>query len=228
MRTKGDRFLAVLYLFWAIPSILIALMAGKASPENLTRIMVIAFLLAQIALRKKLSGFGSRFTPPVRFVLCGIILACIVEGFHMISTPVFPAVKVFPTTPAVEAAKFLIIDLIYTVPAYVVIFSVIWYFARRFEYTTWQYILTMGLGQVIGDGGLFFFLAAPGMLVFLPYPMSNYHAVNILPYFTVRDELKNRPRESGAKKYLATPAIILTYIVCGAAIKIVGRQFGYE
>ena len=149
MRTKGDKILAVLYLFWAIPAIMIALMAGKASPENLTRIMVVAFLLVQIALRKRLSGFGARFTPAVRFVLGGIILACIVEGFHMISTPVFPAVKVFPTTTAAEAVKFLIIDLVDRVPAYVVIFSESWDFAKRFEYTTLKYVLTRVLVHVI-------------------------------------------------------------------------------
>ena len=65
-------------------------------------------------------------------------------------------------------------DRLYTVPAYLVVLSVIWWFINRYRYPYWHYVITMGLGQALGDGGLLFFLNAPAMLVFLPYPMTNY------------------------------------------------------
>lgn len=40
------------------------------------------------------------------------------------------------------------------------------------------------------------------MLFFLPYPMTNYHAINVLPFLAVRDQL--RPERSASPgTYLA-------------------------
>ena len=106
-------------------------------------------------------------------------------------------------------------DRLFTLPAYVVIFSLLWFFINRYRYTLWNYILVMGLAQTLGDGGLFFFIDAPAMLFFLPYPMTNYHAINIIPFLAVRDHLPPA-RSISAGRYLAIPALIGAYLVCGA------------
>jgi hypothetical protein len=81
------------------------------------------------------------------------------------------------------------------------------------------------LAQTIGDGGLFFFANAPAMLVFLPYPMSNYHAVNVLPFLAARDRL-DPGRPVGATARAVVPAVVATYLVCGALIQAAGRWAG--
>lgn len=100
----------------------------------------------------------------------------------MISTPVFLSLRVTMDMPFMQAMHLYLIDLYYTIPAYLLIFLVLWYFISRYQYYLWDYSITMAFGQTMGDGGLFFFAAAPGMLLFLPYPMTNYHALNILPF----------------------------------------------
>lgn len=157
----------------------------------------------------------------------GTVLAAVVEGFHMISTPVFLSLRVGADTSLMQGLINYALDLLFTVPAYLVIFSVIWIFVNRYRYPLWHYVVIMGLGQALGDGGFFYFWNAPSMLVFLPYPMTNYHAINVIPFLAVRDDLKcDRP--ASAWMYLAVPALIGTYLVCGAIIKILGRFFGIE
>ena len=107
------------------------------------------------------------------------------------------------------------------------IFTVIWLFVSRYRYGTWTYVVGMGFAQAIGDGGLFFFANAPAMLVFLPYPMTNYHAVNVLPFLAVRDGLEPG-RPAGARAWLVVPAVVGTYLVCGTLIRIAGRACGLE
>jgi hypothetical protein len=113
------------------------------------------------------------------------------------------------------------------VPAYVVICAVIWHFVNRYRYALWPYVVTMALGQALGDGGIFFFVEAPQMLVFLPYPMTNYHAVNVIPFLAVRGTLP-AARVAGGRSWLAVPALIGTYLVCGALIKLAGRAAGLD
>ena len=85
----------------------------------------------------------------------------------------------------------------------------------------------MGMGQALGDGGVFFFAAAPQMLVFLPYPMTNYHACNVLPFVATRDALP-APRVVGGRSWVAVPALIAVYLVCGSVIKLAGRAAGLD
>lgn len=151
----------------------------------------------------------------------------VVEGFHMISMPVFLSLRIGWNTSLLQGSLQYALDLIFTVPAYIVIFSVIWYFINRYKYTLWQYVFVMGLAQALGDGGLFFFLGAPSMIFFLPYPMTNYHAINIIPFLSVRDRL-SQERSSGAFAYFAIPGVIGTYFICGAIVKFLGKSLGLE
>jgi hypothetical protein len=91
----------------------------------------------------------------------------------------------------------------------------------------WHYVVVMGLAQALGDGGLMFLCNAPAMVFFLPYPMTNYHAINVLPFLAVRDQLRPA-RSTSPGTYLVVPGLVGTYFVCGAIIKLLGRYFGLE
>lgn len=216
-----------LYCIWATLAICLAIAVAGLSSETVTRLLVIGFLIGQIALRAKLEKALRGLAPKTRFVVLGTALAAAVEGFHMISKPVFLSLRVGRETSLAQGPISYALDLLFTVPAYLVIFSVIWYFIERYRYSLWQYVIVMGFAQAIGDGGLFFFLNAPALLVFLPYPMTNYHAINVLPYLAVRGGL-NPGRAATARAALAVPAVIGTYLVCGAIIKALGRWCGLE
>ena len=214
-----------LYCVWAIVAIGLSIALSGLSPESVTRLLVIALLLGELALRPMLVGALPALAPRTRFLVLGTVLAAAVEGMHMISMPVFLALRIDRETSFAEGLVRYALDLLFTLPAYVVIFSLLWFFINRYRYTLWNYILVMGLAQTLGDGGLFFFIDAPAMLFFLPYPMTNYHAINIIPFLAVRDHLPPA-RSAGAGRYLAIPALIGAYLVCGAIIRLVGRSLG--
>lgn len=218
---------AKLYCLWATLAIGLSIALAGFTAETVTRILVIAFLLAQIPLRSKLVNALPSLAPKARFIVLGTGLAAVVEGFHMISMPVFLSLRIDGATSLADGLKYYALDLLYTVPAYLVIFSVIWWFINRYRYPFWHYVIIMGLGQALGDGGLMFFLSAPVMLVFLPYPTSNYHAINVMPFLAIHDRLRDVRSESAAR-YLAVPALVGTYFVCGAMIRIVGKAFGLD
>ena len=218
---------SALYCLWATLAICSAIVFSGLSAESITRLLVIAFLFGQIALRSMLVKALPQLAPKARFIVLGTVLAAVVEGFHMISTPVFLSLRIGTETSFLQGLINYALDSLFTVPAYLVIFSVIWSFVNRYRYPLWHYAIIMGLGQALGDGGLLYFLNAPAMLLFLPYPMTNYHAINVIPFLAVRDDLK-RDRPASAWMYLAIPALIGTYFVCGAIIKFVGRIFGLE
>ncbi len=214
-----------LYFSWSILAISLSIIVGGLSAENITRLWVIWFIVLQIALRSILVKAFSQFPHKIRFILLGSILAAFVEGFHMISMPVFHSLRINRNTPIISGLIQYVLDLAFTLPAYLIIFSVIWYLINRFNFRFWHYVLVMGLAQTLGDGGFFFFLNAPVMLFFLPYPMTNYHAINIIPFLAVCNHLKYE-RSFSIFAYLTIPAVMLTYFICGAIIKVLGVFFG--
>jgi hypothetical protein len=221
------RKIPLFYCIWAVLAPAAAIAIGGLTAEHTTRILTLSFLLLQLIFQQRLSHSLAGLSPRARFLFFGTCFAAVVEGFHMISTPVFKALRFDSTTPPGEMLHRYLLDLAYTIPAYLVILSVLWFFINRYHYSLWQYVLTMGLAQTLGDGGIFYFMGAPWMLVFLPYPMSNYHAMNIIPFLAAREQLPQGRRLSW-QRYLAIPAVVLTYLVCGSLIKIVGRSFGFE
>lgn len=216
-----------LYCLWATIAIGLAIAVGGLSSENITRLLVLVFLFVQIAWRSLWVKSLAWMAPKARFIALGTFLAAVVEGFHMISMPVFSSLRIGWDTPLTQGLLYYALDLIFTVPAYLAIFSAIWYLINRYHYPLWHYVVVMGLAQALGDGGLFFFFNAPAMLLFLPYPMTNYHAINVVPFLAVRDRLSDR-RLPIAFTYLAIPGIIATYLGCGAIVKLLGRFFGLE
>lgn len=219
-RSRWARF----YLLWALLSIGLAFVAGGSKTENQTRLMVLVFGGLLWLFRAPLQKYSLSFRPSVRFVLLGCLLAAGVEAFHMISEPVFASLRITPGMPVSQMLNHYLIDLCFTLPAYGLIFSLIWAFLQRFAYSFWQYVLWVGLGQCLGDGGLAFFMGAPALLAFLPYPMSNYHAMNVLPYAAVHSDLPAPTRRGG---WLVVPALIVLYFGCGALIQLAGKALGY-
>lgn len=214
-----------LYCLWATLAIGLSIAIAGLTPESVTRLLVLFFLLGQVALRSWLEKRFSWMAPKSRFILMGTILAAAVEGFHMVSRPVFLSLRIGRDTSFAHGLTNYALDLLFTVPAYFVIFSAIWYFINRFRYSFWQYVIVMGMAQALGDGGIYFFAGAPFMLVFLPYPMTNYHAINVIPYLAIHDRLSNERTESKLAS-LAIPGMIGIYFICGAIIQLIGRCFG--
>ncbi len=224
-----DRFgpAARLYCLWAVLAIGVSIARAGLTAESVTRLLVVGLLLLQLAAHPMLVRALPWCTPKWRFVLIGMLLAAVVEGFHMISMPVFGSLRIGQETGIAGGLRNYALDLAFTLPAYLAIFSTIWFFVNRYRYGLWDYIVTAGFAQAIGDGGLFYFWNAPGMLLFLPYPMSNYHAINVLPLLSVREYLPADTRRV-ASRYLIVPAVIAAYLACGAMIRLVGRRFGFE
>jgi hypothetical protein len=227
--SPDDRFGigAKLYCLWAATAIGVSLLLAGPTAETITRLLVLAFIAGQYVFRAALVNALPRLPPQARFITMGVLLAAVVEGFHMISKPVYSSLLVGPDTSPADALRFYGIDLLVTTPAYVVIFAVIWFLINRFHYGLWSYIVVMGLGQALGDGGVFFFAAAPQMVVFLPYPMTNYHACNVLPFVATRDA-RPAARVAGRRAWLAVPVLIAVYLVCGSLIKLAGRAAGLD
>ena len=212
---------------WAAAAIGFSIAIAGFSPESVTRILVIGFLLVQLALRVALGKALPALASRTRFIVLGTALAAVVEGFHMISTPVFLSLRIVRGTSFGQGLTSYVLDLLFTIPAYVVIFSVIWHFIDRYRYSAWRYAVVMGLAQALGDGGLFFFVNAPAMLLFLPYPMTNYHAINVIPFLAVRDQ-PGQERTASRRAFLAVPTVIGTYFVSGGVIRLLGRSLGLE
>ncbi len=228
MRTEDiERRLGLAYIAWTVLAVALAWLAQGATLENITRGLVIGFLLAQLAARRVLVRAFPTWSPMIRFVLLGVLLAAVVELLHMISTPVFPALRIDAGMPVSTMLRNFGIDLLLTLPAYVVIFTVLWAFVSRWDYGLWPFVLIIGLAQALGDGGLVYFIGAPQMLAFLPCPMSNYHAMNLLPFLAVREQLR-AGRPADWRRLLAIPAIIVVYFLCGALIRLAGGTLGLQ
>lgn len=225
---KSLRGVGGIYFGWALISISVSFSAGGSSASNLTRLLVLALLMAEVLLFSIIRRASQRLSPRFRFVSTGVILASIVELFHMISKPVFDSVTIVTGDTLKEAATKYLIDLVFTVPAYIIILNVMWGYIVRYNYTTWGYILIMGLAQVLGDGGIYFFAGAPGLLLLLPYPASNYHAMNIVPYLLVRDDLPSDRKQNFIRASSAVFTIIVVYQVCGALVGFAGKFAGYR
>jgi hypothetical protein len=224
--SRAGRAAVGAYGLWTAAAVGIPLARSGLSADNRTLLHALLFLAAQLILARPLRRLSARLAPRARFLVLALLAAAVVEGLHMTGMPVFASLRVGPTTSAARALASFGLDLAFTLPAYLVIFSVAWLFLSRARYALWEYVPLFGLGQTLGDG-LFFFLGAPWMLAFLPFPMLKYHAMNVLPYLAVRDELPpERPRRAWR---LAVPlALVAAYQSCGALIKLVGRAVGLE
>jgi len=140
-----------------------------------------------------------------------------VEGFYMITTPVLPSLRIVAGMTAHHMVVNYLIDLSFTIPAYVFIFNVIWRLIKTYSYRPWEYAILFALGQALGDGSRTF-LFNPGLLAFLPYIMINYHAMNVAPFLSIRENLQSQPRDGLWKWFVPILFIVGAYLVSGLAI----------
>lgn len=221
---KQRKILPIIYIVWAVLTFLVFL--PRLELEDITKIIVIIFLLIQFLLYP-LFAFISKLLPPkVFFIGLSTLFAMVVETAFMISKPLDPSLIITAGMPLNEMFKNLFIDLILTAPAYIAIFWVIWHFINKYDYPLWGYIFFISLGQALGDGSAFFLLA-PFALIFVPYVMINYHAMNTIPFLLVRKNLSGKKASAPHKYLIPVIAIIITYVVAGFVIKIVGSLVGW-
>ncbi len=213
------------YIAWLIIVLCILAFQG-VTRDNITRTMILGFILIQIIFLPLLLNYTKRFEPRKTFLIFGVALAAIVEGTYMVSNPVFSILIINSTTSLQGIIINYLIDLIFTLPVYFGVFLFIWFLINKYKYGFFEYLFFMGLGQTIGDGG-FYLISAPLMIAFLPYIMTNYHAMNVLPFFLVKEKIS--AKKTSKMKYLLPIIVIpIIYIVSGFLIKIIGGFFGLK
>jgi len=220
---KKNKIIVFLYLIWAVVTFVIVLPNKDLYLENITHVLILIFFVLQIVFYKIISKLPI-LDAKKRFILLGVIFASIVEGFYMISDPVFESLKVTSGLSLFQILSNYAIDLLFTVPVYIAIFYAIWFFINKYDYNFWEYLIFISLGQSLGDGG-FFFLANPLALVFLPYVMLNYHSMNLIPYMLVKSDLK-KGKKSIMRFVIPPIALIAIYFVLGFIIQIIGAIVG--
>lgn len=166
--------------------------------------------------------------PRRTFLAFSVVNALIGESWYMVSRPLDTSLLITRQTAPLEALRHWAVDLTLTAPAYVGIFSVVWWLIHRYRYSPFSYFFLIGLGQALGDGNAFF-LANPVMLLFVPYVMLNYWAMSFVPYLVIRGSID----EATLKPGKVAPVIVtlglmpVTYFCAGAIIITAGRLLGW-
>src|SRR3989344_8190951 len=222
MNNQNKIFIS-LYAFWAVIVFALTFISKGYNPDNITHILIIIFFLVQLTTYPLIRVVSKKFSPKITFLIFGLIFAAVVEGLYMISDPLFESLKFVAGISIGKMISNFLIDIVFTIPVYIVVFLVIWYFINKYNYKLWEYLLFISLGQALGDGGIYF-LASPFMLVFLPYVMINYHSMTLIPYLLTKNNLK--PQNNSWMKYVVPPiSIIVLYILFGIIINIIGPLF---
>jgi len=212
---------------WFAVSFFVPLLHDGFNAIAVTTLLALAYFLLSLFWFYKKGPSLRSINPGRTFIIGCTVNAMAVEVFHMISKPLHDSLLITRDTSAAQAIKNISIDLVLTFPAYLLIFSVIWYLLRRYRYSPFSYFVLMALGQALGDGQAFF-LSNPGALVFIPYVMINYWAMNFVPYLTVRPALEGEPRKGKVMKIiLPVIALPLTYFVAAAVILTAGAALGW-
>ena len=213
----GHKSMYKLYLIWAVVTISLTFLKDGLSNDNITHLIILLILALSLFIFKHLHPKN----PKRFFIISGVILAGLVEGAYMITKPVLPSLLVNIRNFNFETfINNYAIDLLLTIPIYFLIFWVIWKLINKYNYTKWEYIFLFALGQAIGDGSGFFLLNPLGLL-FIPYVMLNYHAMNIAPYLAVKNYISEFPKSSSRWKYIVTIIVLFaTYLIGGTLIKI--------
>jgi hypothetical protein len=221
--SKADKVILGLYGAWMVVVVGLSFFNGGMSLDNITRLLILLFLGIQFLLFRVTKIDPQKVRPRLAFISVAVLFAAVVEGCYMISNPVFASLTFKAGMSPAAMLGYYAIDLTFTVPVYIVVFWTMWGLINRYRYPLWAYVILMALGQALGDG-FFSFLAAPGMLLFLPYVMTNYHAMNVVPYLAVRQRLN--PQKGGIRVLWGPLIIIGIYLIGGAVIIAVGKVFG--
>ncbi len=210
-----NRWLKRLYLLWAALVFLIVFIKGGLSADNFTHAGIILFFFFTLWLYRRRKNPISN--PKTFFILRCVLYAAIVEGFYMITAPVLPSLRFIAGMPLGQMVTNYLIDLSFTIPAYFFIFYVIWRLIKKYSYAPWEYALLFAFGQGLGDGSRTF-LSNPGLLVFIPYIMVNYHAMNVAPFLSIHETLQSEGK-GGLWKWLAPIIFVfVAYLISGLVI----------
>jgi hypothetical protein len=210
--------LKTLYLIWAFLVIILVLIKSGLTNDNITHIWILLYLgLSLFVFHRMQKNKDIAIKNPKRFfILYCVIGASIVEGFYMITSPVLPSLLITAKLTFAEGLRNYLIDLAFTVPAYFVIFNVVWRIINKYKYSVWEYVFFISLGQAFGDGSRTF-IFQPALLLFIPYVMLNYQAMNVTPFLYIKNTLSTTV--DSKKKYLYPLIVIpLTYLACGVVI----------
>jgi len=221
MRKAESKILPQLYLLWATVVISITFLKGGLNNDNITHLIILGIFGGSLFIFK----FLKPRRPKIFFIFSCVILAASVEGAYMISKPVLSSLLLKDKFTLVQFIHNYSIDLFLTIPVYFLIFWIIWKLINKFNYSKWEYIILIALGQAVGDSGNFF-LIQPTLLLFIPYIMINYHAMNVAPFLRIENFLNDIPKSQSKWKYLVTIlAIFCSYFFGGVFIKIVASTF---
>lgn len=224
METNRLGIFPKIYLTWASVVILIVFLKGGWSNDNITHVLILVFLVLSLFAFKLFNPKNPKFF----FIFSGVVLAAFGEGAYMISKPVLDSLLISRDVTFGQFMYNFLIDLGLTMPVYIVIFYVIWWLINKFNFSRWEYVFFFALGQALGDGSSFFFLN-PFLVLFIPFIMLNYHAMNVAPFLTVENHLVSKSRSDSKWKYfIAVGLIWLTYFLGGTYIKIIANIFGLE
>lgn len=191
------------------------------SRNSVTRLLILAYLALTLWIGRRYAPRGSARL----FISTCVLSSMAVEFFYMFSRPVFPSLLFQPGDSWPDLLHKTLVDWSFTAPAYIVIYAVCWRLLNRFRYSLTEYVLLFSAGQALGDGNAFF-IAQPGMLLFIPYVMLNYQAINVLPYLWVRERLVGQRRRG---RWLAPLLLIpITYWFMGASIQVAGKLCGWR
>jgi hypothetical protein len=210
-----NRWLKRLYLLWALLVFLIVFIKGGLSADNLTHAGITLFFFFALWLYRRRKKPISN--PRAFFILRCVLYAAVVEGFYMITAPVLPSLRFTAGMTLSHMVANYLIDLSFTVPAYLFIFYVVWRLIKKYSYTPWEYAILFAFGQALGDGSRTF-LFNPGLLVFIPYVMINYHAMNVAPFLSIRENLQSEGK-GGLWKWFAPIVVVFgAYLISGLVI----------
>ncbi len=216
-----------LYVIWAVAVFLFVFIKDGLNLDNLTHMAILVFFFATLAFYYRSGRQKAVKNPKYFFITRGMLLAAAVEGFYMISKPVFDSLVITAGMPVEQMLRNYFIDLLFTLPAYGLIFYIIWRLINKYQYSFWEFFILMALGQALGDG-IVTFLTNPILLLLIPYVMINYHAMNAIPYLKIKDTLPVGRLKTGWRFVMPLVLIPATYVFSGVIIYTVAAIFGFN
>lgn len=212
---------------WTLVSLVFPVVHDGLNSSSVTRLLILAYFLLCLLWFYKRGQFIEVKNSKGTFIVWCLVNAMVVEIFHMISMPLHQSLLITLNTPLFQALENISIDLVLTLPVYLIIFWIIWNLIKRYNYSSFSFFILIGLGQALGDGNSFF-IANPGALIFLPYVMLNYWAMNFVPYLVVRKQISDTLQDNKWLK-IVLPIVLLptVYFVAGGAILAIGKILGW-
>lgn len=214
------------YVAWGAVVLGIVLVKDGATPDNLTHLAILGWLAITASLLRALRAVAARIGAAQLFVIASVVSAAVVEVCYMITAPLHPSLLVTRETGAGAMLRNVAVDLALTIPAYVLIFALVWQLVRRYDYRALEFTVLVSAGQALGDG-MAFFTANPATLLMLPYVMINYHAMSLVPFLATRDALPAGRRRGIGMVVLPLVGLPLVYGIVGTAIVALGRGLGW-